>query len=41
MAAATDALRLHGSDDPVTAIEGRSVDAELMRGYFAALPGLD
>ena len=41
MTAATDAVTLRISDDPVTAIEGRSVDAELMHGYFAALPGLD
>ena len=31
-----DAVTLRISDDHVTAIEGASVDAELMRGYFAA-----
>jgi 2,5-dihydroxypyridine 5,6-dioxygenase len=31
-----DAVTLRIVDDHVTAIEGRSVDAELMRGYFAA-----
>ena len=32
----TDAVTLHIADDHVTDIEGRSVDADLMRGYFAA-----
>jgi 2,5-dihydroxypyridine 5,6-dioxygenase len=32
----SDAVTLLIEDDHVTAIEGRSVDAELMRGYFAA-----
>ena len=31
-----DAVTLQITDDHVTAIEGSSVDAELMRGYFAA-----
>ena len=31
-----DAVTLRIADDHVTAIEGSSVDAELMRGYFAA-----
>jgi len=31
-----DAVTLHIADDHVTGIEGHSVDAELMRGYFAA-----
>ena len=31
-----DAVMLRIVDDHVTAIEGRSVDADLMRGYFAA-----
>ena len=31
-----DAVTLHIADDHVTAIDGASVDAELMRGYFAA-----
>ena len=31
-----DAVTLRIVDDHVTAIEGRSVDADLMRGYFAA-----
>jgi 2,5-dihydroxypyridine 5,6-dioxygenase len=32
----SDAVSLSIVDDHVTAIEGRSVDADLMRGYFAA-----
>ena len=32
----TDAVTLHIHDDHVTDIEGRSLDADLMRGYFAA-----
>ena len=32
----SDAVMLRIADDHVTAIEGRSVDADLMRGYFAA-----
>ncbi len=32
----SDAVTLRIADDHVTAIEGRSVDADLMRGYFAA-----
>ena len=32
----SDAVSLRIVDDHVTAIEGRSVDADLMRGYFAA-----
>lgn len=32
----SDAVALQIVDDHVTAIEGRSVDADLMRGYFAA-----
>ena len=31
-----DPVTLHIDDDHVTEIEGRSVDADLMRGYFAA-----
>lgn len=31
-----DAVTLHIADDHVTTIEGRSVDADLMRGYFEA-----
>ena len=32
----SDAVTLHIQDDHVTSIDGSSVDAELMRGYFAA-----